>query len=82
MKLFFTRHGESQANIGRIISNRTLPHSLTALGRAQAVALAEKLGTEKISTIYASPILRAQETAQIIAAREGASLYERCAARV
>lgn len=75
MKLFFTRHGESQANLERIISNRDLPHSLTAKGRAQAAALAEQLATEPLTAIYASPILRAQETAQIIAQRIGAPIY-------
>ena len=75
MKLFFTRHGESQANLERIISNRDLPHSLTAKGRAQAAALAEQLATEPMTAIYASPILRAQETAQIIAQRVSAPVY-------
>jgi len=69
MQLFFTRHGESQANIERIISNRDLPHALTARGRAQAAALAERLANRQIVTIYTSPILRAQETGQIVAAR-------------
>lgn len=75
MKLFFTRHGESQANLERIISNRALPHALTAKGRAQAVALAEQLATEPLTAIYASPILRAQETAQLISERLGPSVY-------
>lgn len=75
MKLFFTRHGESQANLERIISNRDLPHSLTTKGRTQAVALAEQLATEPMTAIYASPIRRAQETAQIIAQRIGAPVY-------
>lgn len=75
MKVFFTRHGESQANIERIISNRNLPHALTAKGRAQAAALAEQLATESITAIYASPILRAQETAQLIAESVDAPMY-------
>lgn len=69
MNLYFTRHGESQANIERIISNRDLPHPLTEKGRAQAAKLAEQLATAGISAIYASPILRAQQTAQIIGER-------------
>jgi broad specificity phosphatase PhoE len=66
MNLIFTRHGESQANIERIISNRELPHPLTAKGRTQAIALAEQLTADDLIAIYASPILRAQQTAQII----------------
>lgn len=81
MKLFFTRHGESQANIERIISNRDRPHSLTAKGRTQAAFLAEQLVPEPITAIYASPILRAQETAQIIAQRVGAPIYTNDALR-
>lgn len=43
MRLIFARHGESQANVERIISNRALPHGLTAKGRAQAETLALRL---------------------------------------
>jgi probable phosphoglycerate mutase len=66
MNLIFTRHGESQANIEGIISNRDLPYPLTAKGRAQAIALVEQLAADNIIAIYASPILRAQQTAQLI----------------
>lgn len=72
MPIFFTRHGESQANVERIISNRRLPHALTATGRAQSATLATQLLDASIATIYASPILRAQQTAQIVAERLGA----------
>ena len=66
MKILFTRHGESLANTLHIISNRDLPHPLTEQGRAQAAALAEKLAGRPIARIYASPVLRARETAEII----------------
>lgn len=69
MKIIFTRHGESLANTLHIISNRDLPHPLTALGRTQAAALAEKLAGRPIQRIYTSPILRARETAEIVATR-------------
>ena len=69
MRIFFTRHGESQANVEQVISNRNLPHALTAKGRAQSTALAAQLGKQNIAAIYASPILRAQQTAQIIGER-------------
>jgi broad specificity phosphatase PhoE len=36
MKLYVTRHGESEANILHIISNRDLPHPLTKKGSLQA----------------------------------------------
>jgi broad specificity phosphatase PhoE len=67
MKLYFTRHGESEANTLGIISNRDLPHRLTEKGRLQASILAGKLQTKSITRIYSSPIPRAKETAEILA---------------
>jgi broad specificity phosphatase PhoE len=71
MRLIFARHGESQANVEKIISNRDLPHALTEQGRAQAETLADRLAAGTVAAIYASPILRAQETAQILSERLG-----------
>jgi 2,3-bisphosphoglycerate-dependent phosphoglycerate mutase len=77
MKLFFTRHGESQANILRIISNRDLIHPLTGKGRLQAAALAEKLHGNSIARVYSSPITRAGETGQILSTSLGVPMeYE------
>lgn len=66
MKVIFARHGESEANVARIISNRDLPHGLTALGRRQALQLASDLRDEGISALHCSPIPRAHETATLI----------------
>lgn len=66
MKVIFARHGESEANVARIISNRDLPHKLTALGRRQALQLAHDLRDEGITALYCSPIPRARETAVLI----------------
>lgn len=66
MLLYLTRHGESEANVARIISNRTLPHPLTPRGIAQAEQLATQLVGTGIARIYTSPIPRAQETAAIV----------------
>ena len=74
MRLIFARHGESQANVEQIISNRDLPHPLTKQGKAQARELAEMLTQRNMSAIYASPLLRAQETAQIVSERVGLPL--------
>src|SRR5215203_1905381 len=67
MKLFFARHGESQANIIHEISNRGLKHPLTIKGREQALALAHRLETRFVTHIYSSPVLRAIETSVLIA---------------
>lgn len=67
MKIFFARHGESQANVLHEISNRGLRHPLTQKGREQASLLAQKLENQEISRIYSSPVLRAIETTVIVA---------------
>lgn len=69
MRIYFTRHGESQANILRQISNRGLVHPLTPTGRAQAIALAERLRDRAVTRIYTSPLLRAVETSVLVADR-------------
>ena len=71
MRIYFTRHGESQANILRQISNRGLVHPLTPRGREQAAALADKLRDRGITRIYSSPVLRAIETRILVAERLG-----------
>ncbi len=68
MRLYFARHGESEANRLRIISNRDLPHPLTEAGRRQVALLAEQLRGKPIARIHASPILRAHQTGGILAA--------------
>ena len=66
MKLYFVRHGESEANTRRVISNRESPFGLTDLGRQQAKSLADKLKDIPITAIFSSPVLRARETADIL----------------
>ena len=68
MKLYFLRHGQSEANTRHIISNRESPLGLTALGKEQANALAKSLSEVPVTGIYASPVCRARETAEILAA--------------
>lgn len=69
MKLYFVRHGESEANVLNIISNRGEKHGLTESGQAQSIRLAENLSTIHAQKIYTSPLLRAVETAAILAGR-------------
>jgi broad specificity phosphatase PhoE len=71
MRIYFVRHGQSEANVLRVISNRELPHHLTDLGRQQAEALAQSLADVPLTVVYSSPIIRAAETAQIVAASKG-----------
>ena len=67
MKLIIVRHGETLANINRIIQGQ-LPGELSPNGRLQAALLAERLKTEPLSHIWSSPLARACETAGKIAA--------------
>jgi len=67
MRIYFARHGESQANLLHEISNRGLQHGLTQQGRQQALTLAQHLQGWPITRIYSSPLLRAIETSVILA---------------
>ena len=72
LTVYFARHGESEANLKREFSNRGLKHGLTARGRQQAATLAQALRGRQISHIFSSPLLRARQTAEIIAPVVGA----------
>ena len=63
---FFMRHGEAISNIRGITSSKGVGHKLTPRGRKQVEQAAKKLRQKNIDVIITSPILRAQETAEII----------------
>ncbi len=65
MRLYFVRHGQSEANLLEVISKRGRVHPLTALGRQQAAELAHSLASVPMVRIYSSPLLRAVQTAEI-----------------
>ena len=66
MSFWFVRHGESRANARGVFSGRRLDSPLTPLGRDQASAVARRLPRD-LSWILSSPLLRARETAVLIA---------------
>jgi broad specificity phosphatase PhoE len=73
--IYLARHGESDWNA----ANRFQGHSdrpLTEEGRRQAETLAELVAVENVDTIYSSPLIRALETARIVAARTGLEVTE------
>jgi len=75
-RIILVRHGQTAWNVGappaegeRFRGRVDLP--LNERGRAQALALAERLADESIAAIYASPLQRAIETAEPTARRLG-----------
>jgi broad specificity phosphatase PhoE len=66
----FVRHGQTGPNRDGLIIGRSDP-SLTEEGRRQAVLLGAILAGEKPATILTSPLVRARETAEAIAAACG-----------
>lgn len=75
MRLYFTRHGESEANIQHFISNRESLFHLTERGQEQAQTLAKNLKDSSFAAIYSSPVLRARETAEILSQALGISYH-------
>lgn len=73
MRLFVTRHGQTQYNIEVRICGRSNV-KLTDKGIAQAHELAEQMRDTKIDVILSSPLIRARETAQIVADAIGAPI--------
>ncbi len=69
MKFYFVRHGESEANLLREFSNSGIKHPLTERGVKQARTLAHRLEDIRFVSIHTSPILRAMQTAYILAER-------------
>jgi len=68
--IFLVRHGQDSDNAVGVLNGRR-DTELTALGRAQAKKVAEKLRDNGIQILCASPLKRTYETAQIIAAELG-----------
>jgi 2,3-bisphosphoglycerate-dependent phosphoglycerate mutase len=68
MFLYLIRHGESVYNAeGRLQGHSDVP--LSELGRRQGQAVAECLAGRPIEALYSSPLPRAYQTAEILAAR-------------
>ena len=70
VRVWCLRHGESEANakMPGAIGNS----GLTALGRRQVVEAAQELAAAPITRIYASTLLRARQTAELLTTGRGA----------
>lgn len=73
MKLYVTRHGQTDWNRQRKVLGRTdIP--LDSVGLAQAELLAQKLTNSNIDLIISSPLKRAHQTAEAVAKATGLAL--------
>ena len=73
-RLLLVRHGENRANLTKEFSHRLIDYPLTAKGRLQAEQTAAYLSAYPVTQVFASPLKRALETAEIIAAELGVSV--------
>ncbi len=68
--VWLARHGEVQ-NPSRVVYGKLPGFGLSDEGKCQAVRLADHLSEARIGMVFTSPLLRARQTAQIIASRCG-----------
>jgi probable phosphoglycerate mutase len=71
--ILMVRHGETAANRDRLALGRADPE-LTERGRTQAAAVAARLGSTSVATVFSSPLGRARETAALIAEVAGTAV--------
>ena len=62
--LYIVRHGQSHANVNKIISGH-FDSPLTELGEAQAQTLGEKLRDIHFDAVFSSDLVRAKRTAEL-----------------
>lgn len=62
------RHGEHVLR-GRVLAGRSPGVGLSGRGRLEIAAVADRLADENIEALYASPLQRTRETAEILSAR-------------
>lgn len=74
MELYIFRHGETDYNVAQRFQG-SIDEPLNDCGRAQARALAMKLLDKNISALYASPLQRAYESANIVASHLGVPVH-------
>jgi broad specificity phosphatase PhoE len=77
MRLLLVRHGQTAANIVGALDTRPPGAGLTALGRRQAENVVGALAGTTITTILASDLARAQQTAAPLAAARGLAVERR-----
>ena len=71
MRLILIRHGRTASNVGFLLDTQAPGADLDELGRQQAEALVERLDGQPIDAIFASNLVRTQQTAAPVAAALG-----------
>ena len=67
-KYFVMRHGEAEHNVKNILSSKVdNPHHVTEKGVEDTKKATKELKNKKIDLIFASPLVRTKETAEIVA---------------
>ncbi|WP_404388129.1 histidine phosphatase family protein [Ligilactobacillus animalis] len=64
--IYCVRHGQSEANLAQIMQGIKIDTPLTKLGQQQALAAKAKLANVSFDAVYASPLKRAVQTANLI----------------
>jgi len=77
MRLILVRHGQTAPNIDGRLDTDEPGQGLTDLGLAQAAALPDVLDGEVIDVLYASTLVRTQQTAAPLAASLGLEVHVR-----
>jgi broad specificity phosphatase PhoE len=70
VSVYLARHGQTAYNLERRFQGH-LPVPLDETGRTQAADLAERAQAHEFAALWCSPLLRARETADVVAARIG-----------
>ncbi|MDN5572189.1 MAG: histidine phosphatase family protein [Propionibacteriaceae bacterium] len=71
MRLYLVRHGQTASNVQRLLDTAHPGADLDDVGREQASALTERLSGHAIDAIYASDLVRTQQTAAPLASDRG-----------
>jgi broad specificity phosphatase PhoE len=65
LRIYLARHGQTDWNLEHRLQGGT-DIALNALGRRQAAQLAERMRGIRLDAVYASPLRRSRETAEIV----------------
>ena len=73
-RLYVARHGVTRANLNGVTEGMA-DEPLVEAGREQARALAERVASLGVAEVWTSPLARARQTAEIVAAAHGVPLH-------